>query len=130
MNTLKDRDIKIAGRAAKAGGTMSEETNIAVLEHKISSMSDDIAHIRDAIDALTQTFSRLAVMEERNNGHKEAIDRAFDEIARVEKSVSNLEEKVNNDRDRTNRWIYGLCGVALAVSALWAILGFAVRFIE
>lgn len=109
----------------KADSMSQRDPYFAVLETKFATMSDNIAHIRATVDSLVQSLAQLPAMEEKSRGQSEAISRAFDEIRVVKSQVAALDEARQKERDRVNRWVYGLAGGALVVSVFWSVLGVA-----
>lgn len=119
---------------------MTDQTaSVAVLESEIASMKGDISHIRSLLDNFSRTFTDLAAMEQRSISQRESIDRAFSEIAQLKSKLDAVEKahdekmdalrtKLEKQKDRMNLWIYGACGGAIVISAVWAVLGFVVRF--
>lgn len=124
MTGAANRDATVTANTSPSWSAMSEQNpKIAVLETKLSTMSDDIAHIRATVDSLVSKLSQLPAMEEKSKGQSQAIERAFNEIDKIKGEVNRLEMARQAERDRVNRWIYGISGAALAFSIVWGALG-------
>lgn len=71
---------------------MPPETDLAVAIAKIESISGDMAEVKASMRELAAAVSRLAVIEERQNGTNESLGRAFAEITRLTGRVVALEQ--------------------------------------
>ena len=69
-----------------------DSADIAVAIAKMESISGDLAEVKASMRELAAAVSRLAVIEERQNGTNESLGRAFSEITRLTGRVVALEQ--------------------------------------
>lgn len=69
-----------------------DNADIAVAIAKMESISGDLAEVKATMRELATAVSRLAVIEERQNGTNESLGRAFSEITRLTGRIVALEQ--------------------------------------
>jgi hypothetical protein len=69
-----------------------DSADIAVAIAKMEAISGDLAEVKATMRELANAVSRLAVIEERQNGTNESLNRAFAEITRLTGRVVSLEQ--------------------------------------
>lgn len=85
----------------------------------IAALRDDIRDMKDALKALADSMSRLAVVEERHSQTANGLERAFEVLKSLEARVSALElATVNNNR--TSHWVDKAAIAALAALGTFA----------
>lgn len=76
---------------------------MAVLETKVDALMRQGHDTNETLRSLTRAVTQLAVVEERQTTDREAVNRAFAEIASVRKQI----ESVERDNDNLEREISG-----------------------
>lgn len=71
---------------------MPPDKDLAVAIAKMEAISGDLAEVKVTMRELAAAVSRLAVIEERQNGTNESLGRAFSEITRLTGRVVALEQ--------------------------------------
>lgn len=80
---------------------------------RVAAMSNDIAEIKGTLKDLTAAVNRLAVIEERQQNTKEALERAFSTIAKIDGRVSVLEQAQPLQKQSTD-WVNKVIGLVVA----------------
>lgn len=93
------------------------------LQAEIRGMSENIAHMRVAVDSMAQELRKVAVLEEKHNGHDASLKRAFSEIKRVEDELDLHKLADVKEHDGFKKAIWFTSGMACAVSILWTVFG-------
>lgn len=73
-------------------GGMPPVTDLAVAIAKMEAISGDLAEVKVTMRELAAAVSRLAVIEERQNGTNESLGRAYAEITKLTGRVVALEQ--------------------------------------
>lgn len=79
--------------ASQSGWTNSAIETILHKTAKIDVLVDGIRKMETTIEKLADAVTKLAVIEERQNTDRLALERAFDEIAKLQKRQDNDAEK-------------------------------------
>lgn len=100
------------------GGEMnSVESHIAVVTHKIETLSHDVDEVKKALVALTQVLSKLALVEERQSNFSEIIEKNSYTINSLESRIDTL-EKHDNTYALITKVVFGSIGsIAGAIGA-------------
>lgn len=67
------------------------DQNSAILSVRMEAIGSDLQEIKATMKELASAVSRLAIVEERQNGTNESLGRAFNEITRLTGRVVALE---------------------------------------
>lgn len=125
------------------------EADVQILTHRVdaieNTMREAINEIRDGIREIAANTGKLAVLEERHAETRGGLERAFDEIRRVQAdkcetaTLQSLENKVDAIEKRTSKieqdlpglketrtWLITLAGIVI-VSVVGALLALVVR---
>lgn len=94
-----------------------------VLQTEIRSMSENVAHMRTSIDGMAQELRKVAVLEEKHNGHDAALQRAFTEVKDVEAQLLAHIKSDTKEHDGFKKALWFSTGFAVAVSVLWTVFG-------
>lgn len=76
---------------------MPDQTILAVLEHKITSMHSDMGEVRNVLKELTAAINRLALVEERQSQLSLTLERAFKVLDRIEERAEVDRKDVRNE---------------------------------
>jgi DNA repair exonuclease SbcCD ATPase subunit len=68
-----------------------QDQQLAVALARLESLTNDMADVKSAMGKLTEAVTKLAVVEERQATDREAVGRAFSEIAKLQGRMTALE---------------------------------------
>ncbi len=97
-----------------------------VILARINALSEDMGDMKSALKDMAVSFSKLALVEERQSHTNEALGRAFKVMEKLEQRIQGIEIRLSNvERDmpmqkHTSGWV---------MSAVWAAAGLAVVLI-
>jgi uncharacterized coiled-coil protein SlyX len=81
-----------------------QDPTLAILNHRVEAMHDDVSELRAVLKELSVAITRLALVEERQGQSAEAQERAFKVLETLERRVTALENRVP-ETDRTKIWM-------------------------
>lgn len=86
-----------------------------LLSERLENLGEDVSEIKQSMAKVSEAVVALARIEERQAQTSQAMDRAFDAIAKLEIRMLNL-EKTNSDARRVANWIdRAVIGIVLVV---------------
>lgn len=102
----------------------SHETKIALLERDVGELKSAIESIREATEEISRAMQSLVALEIRHAETKEALARAFAEIAEQKREMNDVKDELPTLR-LVRTWVIGgvvgtvsLVGVAAAAMVL------------
>ena len=93
-------------------------SEITVLATRIESLHGDVSEIKDALKALSEAITKLALVEERQSQTAQALERAFVAIEKIENRVDTLEQVAVNSR-RVSDWVDRAVWAAAAATVVY-----------
>lgn len=73
----------------------SVESHLAVVSHKLESLSNDVDEVKKVLSALTQVLSKLALVEDRQANISENVNKSATVIQQLESRIDTLEQHDN-----------------------------------
>ena len=96
---------------------------IEVLQEVIRGMSENVGHMRVAVDNMTVELRKISVLEEKHSNHETALTRAFAAIKETEKALVDQAKANSKEHDGFKKAIWFTTGMACAVTVFWTLFG-------
>jgi uncharacterized protein YbaP (TraB family) len=98
-----------------------DEISAAGIVHGLEALSHGFKRLEAVVDKMADSVNRLAVMEERQLADRQAVERAFKEIAELKQQVAANEKQILL-QSRTSVWVEravwaAACGAVIAVAS-------------
>jgi hypothetical protein len=97
---------------------MSQETEIALLTHKVESLHEDMGEMKVVMRDVANALTKLALIDERQANMLEAQERIFNLIERLDNRVDNL-EKEDGKQSLATGWVYAAVWGAAGLLAMY-----------
>lgn len=97
-----------------------------VLHHQLQSVQKDIGSIKEALSGVTESLQSLVKLEVAQTNTKEALERAFSGVGKVDERVDDLDKRIQAlemlapGMKELRRWIIG--GIGIGISMLFVSL--------
>lgn len=89
--------------------------SVQVLDHRVGAVEGAVHKIADAMDRFAKTTEQLARLEERHVETRQAMERAFGEIGKLDVRTDAIEARLP-PLEETRSWVVrGLIGVMCVV---------------
>jgi len=106
----------------------ADEVSPDAIVTALNSLSGGFHRLEQVVDKMAESINRLAIMEERQLADRQAVERAFNEIAELKKQLATTREKIVDTEKqlllhgRTNVWVEravwaAACAAVLAVAS-------------
>jgi len=97
---------------------MSQETEMALLTHKVESLHEDMGEMKVVMRDVANALTKLALIDERQANMLEAQERIFNLIERLDNRVDNL-EKEDGKQSLATGWVYAAVWGAAGLLAMY-----------
>lgn len=91
---------------------------VSVLSTRLEALHSDVGEIKSAMNNLSAAMTKLALVEERQTASNQALERAFNSIAKIEERLLPL-EKADAHNKRTNKYMDSIIWAAAAASVMF-----------
>ena len=88
-----------------------DPSQLALALERLRAVSSDVAEMKSSMVQMAGAVTRLAVMEERLGSSREAQERAFGEIAKLERRLKEVEDA---QPAQTTKWVNQAIGLVVA----------------
>lgn len=92
------------------------------LNFKLQALHEDVAEIRKSMDKMSDAIARLAVIEERQTNNAQAVERAFNELGKIDSRLQQLELKQPLNT-HTNQWVDRVVWALLSGLVVYVVNG-------
>lgn len=96
----------------------------ATLEFAINSLSSEVKRLTATVEKNNEKLERLSVLEQSHESANSAIQRAFDEIKKLEKESEDAAETNTSEHKTYDKYIWMSVGFATAISIIWSVVGY------
>jgi hypothetical protein len=97
---------------------MSQETEMALLTHKVESLHEDMGEMKVVMRDVANALTKLALIDERQANMLEAQERIFNLIERLDNRVDDL-EKEDGKQSVATGWVYAAVWGAAGLLAMY-----------
>ena len=97
---------------------MSQETEMALLTHKVESLHNDMGEMKVVMRDVANALTKLALIDERQANMLEAQERIFNLIERLDNRVDDL-EKEDGKQSVATGWVYAAVWGAAGLLAMY-----------
>lgn len=91
---------------------------VSVLSTRLEALHSDVSEIKSAMNNLSAAITKLALVEERQAAANQALERAFNSIAKIEERLVTL-ERADAHNKRTNKYVDAAVWAAAAASVMF-----------
>jgi Tfp pilus assembly protein PilN len=98
---------------------MSQETEIALLTHKVEHIHSDMGEMKKVMSDVANALTRLTIIDERQSQMMETQGRIFKILDKLDARVDVL-EKSEGKQNQAATWVFG---------AVWGAAGLLVMYV-
>ena len=99
---------------------MSQETEIALLTHKVESLHEDMSEMKLVMRDIASALTKLAIIDERQEKMSETQSRIFKLLDNHNGRIVALEKDDSNQKVAVD-WVYKAVWAMVGVAAMYAL---------